>query len=200
MSPRLPTFPAAWSLSDPGGRPYFVFWTSPFDDTLTSILRMESAQRGRTSRKPLMYYEHPVVVPQVMHVACRFQHISDFTICVIRCDQGRRAKWHERHRGQQNADKSRTRRKPRQIPRREKDGAPSLPDGQERLSPGFAEFRDAHAKPFVELPCSVGRPSRECRRAPLPVCRKTLRTGQRLLRDVASRIESVAARRTRASP
>ena len=46
MSPRLPTFPAAWTLSDPRGRPYFVFWTSPFDDTLTRILRMESIREG----------------------------------------------------------------------------------------------------------------------------------------------------------
>jgi len=29
--PRLPTFPAAWTLSDPRGRPYFVFWTSPHE-------------------------------------------------------------------------------------------------------------------------------------------------------------------------
>ena len=45
--PRLPTFPAAWTLSDPRGRPYFVFWTSPHDGTLTRILRMESVQQGR---------------------------------------------------------------------------------------------------------------------------------------------------------
>ena len=44
--PRLPTFPAAWTLADPRGRPYFVFWTSPLDDTLTRVLRMESAQQG----------------------------------------------------------------------------------------------------------------------------------------------------------
>ena len=44
--PRLPTFPAAWTLSDPRGRPYLVFWTSPHDDTLTRILRMESVQQG----------------------------------------------------------------------------------------------------------------------------------------------------------
>jgi hypothetical protein len=44
--PRLPTFPAAWTLSDPRGRPYFVFWTSPFDNSLTRILRMESVQQG----------------------------------------------------------------------------------------------------------------------------------------------------------
>jgi hypothetical protein len=25
--PRLPTFPARWTLEDPRGRPYFVFWT-----------------------------------------------------------------------------------------------------------------------------------------------------------------------------
>ena len=41
----LPTFPAAWTLSDPRGRPYFVFWTSPHDDTLTRVLRMESVQQ-----------------------------------------------------------------------------------------------------------------------------------------------------------
>jgi len=44
--PRLPTFPAAWALADPRHRPYFVFWTSPFDSTLTRILRMESVQQG----------------------------------------------------------------------------------------------------------------------------------------------------------
>src|ERR1700737_2858605 len=44
--PRLPTFPAAWTLADPRGRPYLVFWTSPHDGTLTRILRMESVQRG----------------------------------------------------------------------------------------------------------------------------------------------------------
>src|SRR5216683_446674 len=44
--PRLPTFPAAWTLADPRGRPYFVFWTSPHDDTLTRVLRMESVQQG----------------------------------------------------------------------------------------------------------------------------------------------------------
>src|SRR5689334_21362481 len=44
--PRLPIFPAAWTLSDPRHRPYFVFWTSPFDGTLTRILRMESVQQG----------------------------------------------------------------------------------------------------------------------------------------------------------
>ena len=43
--PRLPSFPAAWTLSDPRGRPYFVFWTSPFDDTVTRMLRMECAQQ-----------------------------------------------------------------------------------------------------------------------------------------------------------
>src|SRR3984893_13977985 len=43
--PRLPTFPAAWTLSDPRGRPYLVFWVSPHDDTLTRILRMESVQQ-----------------------------------------------------------------------------------------------------------------------------------------------------------
>src|ERR1700737_502024 len=44
--PRLPTFPAAWTLSDPRGRPYFVFWTSPHDGTVTRVLRMESVQQG----------------------------------------------------------------------------------------------------------------------------------------------------------
>jgi hypothetical protein len=44
--PRLPTFPAAWTLADPRGRPYFVFWTSPHDGTLTRILRMESVIEG----------------------------------------------------------------------------------------------------------------------------------------------------------
>jgi len=44
--PRLPSFPAAWTLSDPRGRPYFVFWVSPHDGTLTRILRMESVQQG----------------------------------------------------------------------------------------------------------------------------------------------------------
>src|SRR6202158_2138159 len=34
------------ALSDPRGRPYFVFWTSPHDDTLTRVLRMESVQQG----------------------------------------------------------------------------------------------------------------------------------------------------------
>lgn len=46
--PRLPTFPAAWTLSDPRGRPYFVFWTSPLDGALTHCLRMESVQQGAT--------------------------------------------------------------------------------------------------------------------------------------------------------
>jgi hypothetical protein len=27
--PRLPIFPARWTLEDPRGRPYFVFWTTP---------------------------------------------------------------------------------------------------------------------------------------------------------------------------
>jgi hypothetical protein len=27
--PRLPTFPARWTLEDPRGCPYFVFWTTP---------------------------------------------------------------------------------------------------------------------------------------------------------------------------
>ena len=44
--PCLPTFPAAWTLSDPRGRPYFVFWVSPHDGTLTRVLRMESVQQG----------------------------------------------------------------------------------------------------------------------------------------------------------
>ena len=44
--PRLPTFPAAWTLADPRGRPYFVFWTSPHDGTLARVLRMESVQQG----------------------------------------------------------------------------------------------------------------------------------------------------------
>src|SRR5258707_12193258 len=44
--PRLPTFPAAWTLADPRHRPYFVFWTSPNDGTLTRVLRMESVQQG----------------------------------------------------------------------------------------------------------------------------------------------------------
>jgi hypothetical protein len=44
--PRLPTFPAARTLSDPRGRAYFVFWVSPHDGTLTRILRMESVQQG----------------------------------------------------------------------------------------------------------------------------------------------------------
>lgn len=44
--PRLPTFPAAWALSDPRSRPYFVFWTSRHDDALSRILRMESVQQG----------------------------------------------------------------------------------------------------------------------------------------------------------
>ena len=44
--PRLPTFPASWTLADPRGRPYFVFWTSPHDGTLTRVLRMESVQQG----------------------------------------------------------------------------------------------------------------------------------------------------------
>jgi hypothetical protein len=44
--PRLPTFPAAWTLSDPRGRPYLVFWVSPHDGTLTRVLRMESVQQG----------------------------------------------------------------------------------------------------------------------------------------------------------
>ena len=43
--PRLPTFPAAWTLADPRNRPYFVFWTSPHDDALTRVLRMESVQQ-----------------------------------------------------------------------------------------------------------------------------------------------------------
>ena len=44
--PRLPTSPAAWTLTDPRGRPYFILWTSPHDGTLTRILRMESVQQG----------------------------------------------------------------------------------------------------------------------------------------------------------
>jgi hypothetical protein len=44
--PRLPTFPAAWTLSDPRDRPYLVFWVSPHDGTLTRVLRMESVQQG----------------------------------------------------------------------------------------------------------------------------------------------------------
>jgi hypothetical protein len=44
--PRLPTFPAAWTLADPRGRPYFVFWTSPFDGAVTRVLRMESVPQG----------------------------------------------------------------------------------------------------------------------------------------------------------
>ena len=44
--PSLPAFPAAWTLADPRGRPYFVFWPSPFDGTLTRVLRMESVQQG----------------------------------------------------------------------------------------------------------------------------------------------------------
>src|SRR5216683_7136938 len=43
--PELP-LPAAWTLADPRGRPYFVFWTSPLDGTLTHCLRMESVQQG----------------------------------------------------------------------------------------------------------------------------------------------------------
>jgi hypothetical protein len=43
--PRLPTFPAAWTLADPRGRPYFVFWVSPHAGTLTRVLRMESVQQ-----------------------------------------------------------------------------------------------------------------------------------------------------------
>jgi hypothetical protein len=42
--PRLPS--ASWTLADPRGRPYFVFWTSPHDGTLTRVLRMESVQQG----------------------------------------------------------------------------------------------------------------------------------------------------------
>jgi hypothetical protein len=36
--PRRPAFPAAWTLSDPRGRPYFVFWTSPFKNRTLQAL------------------------------------------------------------------------------------------------------------------------------------------------------------------
>ncbi len=44
--PRLPPFPAAWTLSDPRGRPYFVFWTLPLGDNLAYVLRMEAVEQG----------------------------------------------------------------------------------------------------------------------------------------------------------
>jgi len=37
--PRLPAFPARWTLEDPRGRPYFVFWTAS-DGTLSYHLQM----------------------------------------------------------------------------------------------------------------------------------------------------------------
>jgi hypothetical protein len=38
--------PTILRLLFPRGRPYFVFWTSPFDDRVTRVLRMESVQQG----------------------------------------------------------------------------------------------------------------------------------------------------------
>lgn len=43
--PRLPTFPARWALEDPGGRPYFVFWTTE-DGALAYSLHMARTDRG----------------------------------------------------------------------------------------------------------------------------------------------------------
>jgi len=43
--PRLPTFPVAWALADPRGRPYFTFWTGP-DGTLSYVVRLERAENG----------------------------------------------------------------------------------------------------------------------------------------------------------
>ena len=40
--PRLPTFPARWTLEDPRGWPYFVFWTAPGDE-LAYHVRMAAA-------------------------------------------------------------------------------------------------------------------------------------------------------------
>src|SRR5262249_51727278 len=45
--PRLPTFPARWVLEDPRRRPYFVFWTDPFDETtISAAIRLETAGGG----------------------------------------------------------------------------------------------------------------------------------------------------------
>src|ERR1700730_13140882 len=62
--PRLPTFPAAWTLSDPRGRPYLVFWVSPHDDTLTRILRIESVQQraaGQLTIPDVDIFQIPIV-------------------------------------------------------------------------------------------------------------------------------------------
>jgi hypothetical protein len=47
--PRLPTFPVAWTLADPRGRPYFVFWTG-LDGALSHVLRLERAENGGAVR------------------------------------------------------------------------------------------------------------------------------------------------------
>lgn len=44
--PRLPIFPARWTLEDPRGRPYFVFWTSP-EGVLSYAVRMERSEQGK---------------------------------------------------------------------------------------------------------------------------------------------------------
>ena len=40
-------FPARWTLEDPRGRGYFVFWSDPINDKLVRALLMEPADDGR---------------------------------------------------------------------------------------------------------------------------------------------------------
>jgi hypothetical protein len=44
--PRLPTFPAAWTINDPRKCPYLVFWTGP-DGSISLSLRMEQIDGGQ---------------------------------------------------------------------------------------------------------------------------------------------------------
>jgi hypothetical protein len=48
--PRLPTFAACWTLADPRGCPYFVFWTSRHDGSLFLGVRMEVVEHGTAIR------------------------------------------------------------------------------------------------------------------------------------------------------
>jgi hypothetical protein len=52
--PRLPIFPAAWTLADPRRRPYLVFWTR-LDGTLAHVARMEREEDGRGLRITIPY-------------------------------------------------------------------------------------------------------------------------------------------------
>ena len=56
--------------------------------------------------------EQPVVVPQVTHVAPKFQQFSGVNMCAILPDPSRRILCHVRLQGQENADRKRTRRPP----------------------------------------------------------------------------------------